>query len=198
MKSNRPAHTLAAALLFLLAPRITLADLGIVLSRESQGPLAITVFSASEPVQGRAADFSVLVQRCDSNDPILDANVSLAFTPPRTPIIENEEPICGQLALMKTITTYRLQVGTQRIEARHEHSTDKLLYAALVNFPVAGQWKLETSVRHGANSAKFTCEIPVGLPSRRIAGLAPYLALPAILVALFAMNQWLRNSRSTK
>jgi hypothetical protein len=178
MKSNLPAQTLTAALLLLLAPAVAQADLGIVLSRESQGPLVITVFSSSEPMQGRDSDLSVLVQRRDSNDPILDANVSLAFIPPRALILERDEPICGQPLPM--------------IEARREQSINKLLYAAPVNFPVAGSWKLETLVRRGADSAKFTCEIPVGLPARRLAGLVPFLALPAMLVALFATNQWLR------
>jgi len=84
------------------------------------------------------------------------------------------------------------------IEARRELSMNKLLYAAPVNFPLVGPWNLETLVRYGADSAKITCEIPVGLPARRLAGLAPYLALPAMLVALFATHQWLRARRSMK
>jgi hypothetical protein len=183
MKSHRPAQTLAAALLFLLAPGVAQADPGIVLSRASQGSLVITVFSSSEAVQGQALNVSVLVQKNDSNNPILDANVSLAFIPPQASILEHEEPICGQPLPMKSGATSGLQDGQPIIEARHEQSINKLLYAAPVNFPVAGPWKLETFVRHGADSAKFTCEIHVGLPARRLAGLAPYLALPAMLVA---------------
>jgi hypothetical protein len=198
MKSNRPAWTMAAALLLLLAPGVAQADLGIVLSRESQGPLVITLFSSSEPVQGRTSDLSVLVQRRDSKDPILDASVSLAFTPPPDSILEQDEAICGQHMPMKSGTTSGVEGEQPMIEARREQSINKLLYSAPVNFPVAGSWKLETLVRHGPNSAKFTCQIPVGVPARRIAGLAPYLVLPAVLVALFAANQWLRAQHSMK
>ena len=79
------------------------------------------------------------------------------------------------------------------IAARREQSLNKLLYAASVNLPLAGPWELEALVRHGADSAKLTCEIPVGLPARRLDGLVPYLALPLLLVALFATNQRLRT-----
>ncbi len=47
-------------------------------------------------------------------------------------------------------------------------------------------------------AGKLTCEISVGLPARRLAGLAPYLALPLLLVALFAINQSLRTPYPTK
>jgi hypothetical protein len=189
---------LVAVLLSMLAPCVVQADLGVVLSRESQGSFIITVFLSSEPVQGRAADVSVLVQRRDSNDPILDANVSFALTPPRGLPLDHAEPICGPPQPMTPGTTLGLQDGQRIIEARRELSVNELLYAAPINFPLAGPWKLETLVRHGADSAKITCEIPVGLPARRLAGLAPYLSLPAMLVALFATNQWLRTRRTMK
>jgi hypothetical protein len=185
-------------LLCMLAPCVAQADLGIVLSRESQGSFVITVFLSSEAVQGRPTDVSVLVQRSDSNDSILDANVSFALTPPRGSALEHTEPICGQLLPMTSGTILGSQDGQPMIEARREPSMNKLLYAAPVNFPLVGPWNLETLVRHGVDSAKITCVIPVGLPARRLAGLAPYLALPAMLVALFATNQRLRARGSMK
>src|SRR5260370_40354838 len=84
------------------------------------------------------------------------------------------------------------------VAGRREQSSNKLLYAAPVNLPLVGAWELETLVRHGADSAKLRCEIPVGLPARRLAGLAPYLALPLLLVALFVINQWQRTPHPTK
>ena len=84
------------------------------------------------------------------------------------------------------------------IAARREQSSNKLLYAAPVNLPLVGAWELEALVRHGAESANLTCEIPVGLPARRLGGLAPYVALPLLLAALFAINQWLRTPHPTK
>jgi hypothetical protein len=90
-------------------------------------------------------------------------------------------------------TTLGSQDGQTIIPARREQSLNKLLYATPINFPLTGVWELEALVRHGADSAKLACEIPVGLPARRLAGLVPYLALPLLLVALFAINQWPRT-----
>lgn len=193
MKSTWSAQTLAAVLLFLLLPCHAKAHLGIVLSREARGPFVITVFTSSEVVRGQATDVSVLVQRRDSNEPILDAIVNLLLTPPRGSISQQADAICGQPAPMALATTSGSRDGQSMIAARREQSLNKLLYAASVNLPLAGPWELEALVRHGADSAKLTCEIPVGLPARRLDGLVPYLALPLLLVALFATNQRLRT-----
>src|SRR5260221_3207884 len=74
MKFAPSAQILAAVLVFLLAPCFAQGhSLGIVRLREARGPFVITVFTSSEVVRGRAADVSVLVQRRDSNEAILDA-----------------------------------------------------------------------------------------------------------------------------
>ena len=184
-------------MLFLLLPCHAMAHLGIVLSREARGPFDITVFTSSEVVQGQAAEVSVLVQRRDSNEPILDGIVSFVLTPPRGSTSQQADPICGQTASVTLGTASGSRDG-QSIVARREQSSNKLLYAASVNLPVVGAWELETLVRDGADSARFRCEIPVGLPARRLAGLVPYLALPPFLMALFGINQWLRRPHPTK
>jgi hypothetical protein len=198
MKSTRSAETLAAVLLFLLLPCHVKAHLGIVLSRDARGPFVITVFASSEVVRGQATDVSVLVQRRDSNEAILDATVYFVLTPPRGSISQQADPICGQPAYETLGTTSGSRDGQSMIAARREQSSNKLLYAAPVNLPLVGAWELEALVRHGADSARFRCEIPVGFPARRLAGLAPYLALPLLLVALFAINQCLRTPHPTK
>jgi len=191
MKSARSVQILAAVLVFLLPPCFAEGhSLGIVRLRDAQGPLVITVFTAPELVSGRAADVSVLVQSRDSNEAILDAIVSFVLTPPRSSILKDTEPMCGQPG---PVTTLGSQDGQTTILARREQSPNKLLYTAPVNFPLTGPWGLDVLVRHGADSAKFTCEIPVDLPARLLAGLVPFLVLPPLLVTLFAINQWLRT-----
>jgi hypothetical protein len=198
MKSTRSAQTFVPVLAFLLVPCLTQAHLGIVQSREAQGPFVITVFTSSDLVQGRAIDVSVLVQRRDSNEPILDAIVSFVLTPPRGSISQQADPMCGPPASGALATTPRSRDGQSMIPARREQSSNKLLYAVPVNFPLTGPWELDVLVRHGAESANLACELPVGLPARRMAGLAPYLALPLLLIGLFAINQWLRAPCPTK
>ncbi len=199
MKFAPSAQILAAVLVFLLAPCFAQGhSLGIVRLREARGPFVITGFTSSEVVRGRAADVSVLVQRRDSNEAILDATVCFVLTPPRGSISQQADPTCGQPASVTLGTTSGSRDRQSMIAARREQSSNKLLYAASVNLPLVGAWELEALVRHGAESANLTCKIPVGLPARRLAGLIPYLALPLFLVALFTINQWLRTLHSTK
>ena len=183
------------AAVLLLPPCVAQAHLGIVRLREARGPFVITIFTSSELVGGRATDVSVLVQRRDSNEAILDAIVSLDFKPPRGSILESTEQMCGRPAPMTSSAPLGSQDRPAKIPARREQSLNKLLYAAPINFPLAGPWDVEVLVQHGTDSSKFACQIPVGLPARRLAGLAPYLALPLLFVTLFAINQRLRTRR---
>src|SRR5216683_2032494 len=143
MKSTWSAQTLAAVLLFLLLPCHAKAHLGIVLSRETRGPFVITVFTSSEVVRGHAADVSVLVQRRDSNDAILDAIVSFVLTTPGSAILEHTDPICGPPSPMTLGTTLESQDGQAIIPARREQSPNKLLYASPIKFPLTGVWELQ-------------------------------------------------------
>jgi hypothetical protein len=183
-------------LAFLLPPSFVQGHpLGIIRLRDARGPFAITLFTSPELISGRAADVSMLIQKRDSNEAVLDAIVSFVLTPPRSSIQDGTEAICGQPGLA---TTMGSQDGQTTILARREQSLNKLVYTAPVNFHLAGAWELKASVRHGTDSAKFSCEIPVDLPARPLAGLVPFLALPILLVTLFAINQWLRTPYQRK
>jgi hypothetical protein len=196
MKSARSVQMLVAVFAFLLPPGFVQGhSLGIVRLRDARGPFVITVFTAPGLVSGRASDVSVLIQRRESNEAVLDAIVSFVLTPPRSSILKHTEPMCGQPGL---VTTLGSQDGQTTIQARREQSPNKLFYTAPVNFPLTGPWELDALVRHGADSVKFTCEIPVDLPARPLAGLVPFLALPPLLVTLFAINQWLRTPHRRK
>jgi hypothetical protein len=186
---------LAAVLIFLLPRFAEGHSLGIVRLRDARGPFVITVFTSSELVSGQAADVSVLIQRRDSNEAVLDAIVSFVLTPPRSSIPKGTDPMCSQPGL---VTTSGSQEEKTTIPARREQSPNKLLYTAPVNFPLTGPWELDALVRNGTDSAKFTCEIPVDLPARPLAGLVPFLVLPLLLVTLFATNQWLRTPHRRK
>jgi hypothetical protein len=196
MKFSKSVQIPAAVLVFLLAPRFAQGhSIGIVRLREARGPFVITVFTSSALVSGRTADVSLLVQRRDSTEALLDAIVSVVLTPPPGLILEHAEPMCGRPGLGTTMASQDAQTT---IVARRDQSGNRLLYSASINFPLAGPWKLDTLVRHEADSAKFTCDIPVGVAARPLAGLLPCLALPLLLVALFAVNQWLRTPHRTK
>jgi hypothetical protein len=193
MKSIRQIQTLAAVLLCFIAPAVVQADIGVVRLREARGPFVITVFTGSELVRGTASEVGVLVQRRHSSEPVLDAAVNLVLTPPREPVLHPGGPLCG---LPETTLSSGTAGSTTRpvvLSARRDQSSNKLLYAVPVSWPLAGGWNLEVSVRQGPDSANVACGIVVGLPTRRLTRLLPYLALPLVLVALFAANQWLRS-----
>jgi hypothetical protein len=190
MKSAPSVQILTAVLAFFLpASFVQGHSLGIVRLRDARGPFVITLFTSPELVSGRTADVSVLIQKRDSNEAILDAIVSFVLTPPRNSILKDTEAVCGRPGLVPILGSQDRQTT---ILARREQSPNKLLYTAPVNFPLIGPWELDTLVRRGADSVKFTCEIPINLPARPLAGLVPFLVLPPLLVTLFAVNQWLR------
>ena len=168
------------------------ADEGIIQLREDQGPYTVTIFTASEPVQGAPVDFSVMVQRRDSSDAILDANVSLRFTG----LASAEDPfeqLCGQPGIVFLSRISKPSVTQILIPATREQASNKLLYAAPFRFATAGNWQLEAFIEYGNDAAKVTCNISVGTPPRALPGLYPYLALPPLIMVLFAVNQYLRR-----
>jgi hypothetical protein len=83
------------------------------------------------------------------------------------------------------------------VRATREQASNKLLYAALLKFNAAGDWRLHVTVSRGTGSANFDCVLPVA-SSAKLQGLWPYLAFPPIAIIAFAMNQWLRSCRWKK
>jgi hypothetical protein len=119
-----------------------------------------------------------MVQRRDTCEVRIDADVELAFVPPSGARIQSAEP--------------------PSVAATRARSANKLLYGASVVFPSIGDWQVRASVRQGGENALITCLLPVGMPPRRLVDLWPYLALPPFVIALFVMNQWLcRRTQTT-
>ena len=157
-------------LLLLLAAGAAHADGGTVRIREDAGAFRITVFSAPEPLRAGRADLSVLVQRRDDDAPVLDAEVTLRLEgpPPAAPI---------------------------EARATRAAATNKWLHAALVEIPVAGPWTLRASVRAGGDAAEVATQIEVAPRLPALLALWPYLALPPLAVAAFAVREWLTRRR---
>jgi hypothetical protein len=192
----KPAHfvkILASILLVGLSSNVARADGGIIRLRETQGPFVVTIFTTSEPVQDCPADISILVQRQDSSDAILDANVNLVFTAPAASVAKPVEEMCGMSGAASGTNVNHFTVAATRQQA-----SNKLLYAAPVKFGTAGDWQLQAFIERGDAAVKIACAIPVGSPPRRLTGLLPYLVLPPVMVALFAINQCLRKQSLEK
>jgi hypothetical protein len=156
----------------LLAPAIVRADGGAVRLRGGSDQWMLTVFTAPEPLRVGVADVSVLAQRRDSGEALLDAEVTLTFSPPEG------EPFT--------------------LPATRARATNKLLHSARVDLPVAGVWALSVTVRRGGDVASVAGELPVAPAASRLAALAPGLALPPIAVILFACHQMLKDRRRSR
>jgi hypothetical protein len=163
------------------------ADGGTIRDREVQGPFAVTIFTSSDPQQDTSVDVSVMVQERDSNDAILDATVNIVLTHPAGALAEPVEQVCG----ISGVPGFDPHSGRFTVAATRGQASNKLLYAALVRLDAAGDWQLQAFVQRGGDAVNIACRLPVSPPPRKLAGLYPYLVLPPLMVALFAVNRWL-------
>jgi hypothetical protein len=184
---------LPGLLLFGLSLSNARADGGIIRFHAAKGPFLITIFTAAEPVQDDPCDVSVLVQRRDSGDAILDATVELVFKAPAASALEPVGRLCGAPGAWLLGRGSAPGQARLAVPASRRLASNKLLYAAPVRFAAAGSWELEALITHGSDAAKVACSIPIGSPPRHLSLLAPYLAVPPLLVAVFVLNQCLRR-----
>jgi hypothetical protein len=177
----------------IVAPFVAKADVGIIRSKQNQGAFVITIFTSPEASVGVPTDVTIMVQHRDTGEAVLDAVVDLRFVPPSGPAVTPNDPLCGRSnnPLVRGLMVASAQPSSLR--ATRSQAANKLLYGAPVVFPVAGTWQLGVLVQAANEKARVACALPIGVPPRRLQGLWPYLALPPFVIALFAMNQWLRR-----
>jgi hypothetical protein len=145
---------------------------GEVRLMQKAGPFLITVFSDPTPLRAGPVDISVMVQDGDGGRPILEAEVT---------------------AQLQEQGTDRLPII---IQATRQNSTNKLLYAALVNLPAPGLWKLQVAVQYQAQAANVACMVTAA-PPRAI----PHfwwlcVALLSVAIGGVALQQWHSRRRS--
>jgi hypothetical protein len=147
------------------------ADGGAVQFAKSAGPFVITVFTTPSPLRAGPVDISLMIQSRDSQQPVLD---------------------CQAFVQLRKEGAMNI-----RSEATHEAAQNKLLYAAPVNIPEPGLWELEVAIQRGDDSINVAGEITVASSNPVLLVYWRSLALPPLLISLFALNQWLKR-RSTK
>lgn len=170
--ATTPSALATLALVVLLPPVPARADGGTVRLLERTGRFVITVFSAPEPVRIGAADVSVMVQDQRTGAPVLDAQVAVEARPPAG----IAAPVLGQ-------------------QATRAQATNKLLYAAAFAPHEPGIWTLGVTVQHGVDAASVQCALPVAPARRGLASIWPYLALPPLVIALYALHAVLARRR---
>lgn len=193
MKCVDLVRLLSGLLMFGLSLNNARADGGVVRLREAKGPFLVTIFTAGDPVQDGPGDVSVLVQRRDSGDAILDASVELVFKAPAPSAAEPDGQLCGASEAWLPSRSSKPDPAQLTVPACRRLASNKLLYAAPIRFGIAGNWQLEALIKHRSDAVRFACGVPVGPPPRGLLLLVPYLAVPPLFVTLFVLNQYLRR-----
>ncbi len=165
----------AIAVGFFCAAALMWPDGGAVQFRKQAGPLIITVFGAPVPLRVGTGDFSVMVQRAKDQSTVLDAGVRL------------------RLARSTADEVFEVTVP-----ASHAQATNKMLYAAHVKLPSAGEWRLQAQVTAANQSVDVSGNVNVLPPEPPAMAHWPYFALIPAAILAFALNQWLKSKRGVR
>jgi hypothetical protein len=156
-----------------LAQATAFADGGAVQLGQEAGGLVITVFSSPSPLSVGPADISLLLQNREGLEPVLDANVSLAFRAYDSGLEFHARPT--------------------RDQARN-----KLLYAAPVMFSQPGKWRITVTIDRNGKQARAVGSLEVAPASRKAVSYAGYLAFPLVMIGLFVVRERLIRRRSRR
>lgn len=151
---------LGMPLLLSIAPAAHSHHTGELCVHTQVGRLAVAVFSEPTPLQVGPARISVLVQQSKTQQPVLDATVSVVLQ----------------------------ERGSRRppsmAAATRQASTNKLLYTALVDIPAPSRWELQIDVQSQDASAHATCRMSASLPKPGLLALWQYVLLLPVVIGL--------------
>jgi hypothetical protein len=155
------------------AAGLVLADGGSLIVRKQTGSLVVSVFSADTPVRVGTSDLSVMLQQASDESPVMDARVMLRLSK------KTEEGAVTEVAAPAT----------------HTKATNKTLYAANLNVPSAGVWRLAADVTVAGKTNEVSADLNVLPPAPPAETYWPYFLLAPLAILLFVFNRWLRRRR---
>ncbi len=159
------------------------ADGGAVISSEVVGSHRVTVISDPAVLRAGPVDFSVLVQDARTDEPVPDASVAFTLAETgRTDAAESAEAWVSPCCVVPSF-------NRDRIPATHEAAQNKLLQAATVILPTAGDYELTTYVASQLGQATVLAPITALAPASPLATFWPALALPGAAIGLFALRE---------
>jgi hypothetical protein len=160
-------RSLLAFAVLLLGATTAYGDGGAMLLHQDSGPFTITLFASPQPLHTGMAEISVMVQ---------DRFSSQVLTDPTIEVTLNQE------------SAMRLAPGK---------AGNRLMQSAEMQLSRAGRSKLEVVVRRGNDVARLTTAFNVDADRSRVALVWIYILLPAVAVALFAIQQRLKMRKRT-
>jgi hypothetical protein len=143
------------------------ADGGAVQFGKSAGPFVITVFTTPTPLRAGPVDISLMIQSRENQQPVLD---------------------CQTL-----VQLHKEGAMSISAEATHETAHNKLFYGAQVKIPEPGPWELDVAIKQGDVSIDVAGEIIIASAKPVFLVYWRSLAVPPLIISLFAMNQWLKR-----
>lgn len=156
-------------------------DGGAIIARQTVNGFQMTVFASPAPVRAGPVDVSVLVQ--ESDKPILDATVEVAWKASSVSTAEWLPPCCT------------MDADAEKVPALRAHSNNRFLYSAIVPMKFAGPSDLVIRVTRDGREAVLSCAVEVRPPRPPALAFWPWLAFPPVAVAGFALHQRLTRAR---
>jgi hypothetical protein len=144
--------------LIVMIHSMALADGEMVQCRKQMGDLMVTLFAAP-------ADISVLLQNRENLEPVLDADVSIAFP---------------------SGVTLRLT---------HEQATNRLLYASSSAPSKPGKWPVVISIVRNGRHLEMGATVDVIPQLPESTAIWSYFFFPPAMVAAFALREHLINRK---
>lgn len=166
-----------------------LADGGTVQISEAKGPYRITIFSTSAVVRAGPEDISILVQDQQTNQPLLNESVWLSFHR------LDQKPAASHEAWVPPCCQMKSSSGLDKIAATHQLATNKLLYAATVTLPEAGEWEVRATVRTSTQQTTIAGQLRVSPPAPPALAYWPFFFFPVFSIAGYILHFNLRRQR---
>ena len=139
------------------------ADGGTVQWRKEARSLVITVFASPVPLSAGPVDVSLLLQRRNGLEPVLDANVWLLF---RT----------------------GASGGKVRVHATRDQAQNKLLYAAPLTLTESGKWNLDVTILQHGEQTSAKGIIDVAAPEKAASHWG-CIAFPPLMIVIYVVRE---------
>jgi hypothetical protein len=151
---------------------LLLADGDTVRLSERQGNYQITVLTSPTPLRTGPIDISVLVQRTDTHDLVLDGEVAVKATQRGHP--------GGATSQVATV----------------EAATNKLFRAAEFELSEPGWWDVEVSIEGPLGNEHAQFEMQAASPLPKWLATWPWFSWPALIIVLFGVHQLAVQSKA--
>ena len=151
----------------MLWPADLCADGGVVRASQERSGYRITVFTSPTPLRVGSADISVMVQNAATGTALVDVPVQVLARP-----LGADRPATG---------------GPATADA----ATNKLLRSALLDITDPGRWHVEVIVAGHDDPIRLTFEVDVAEAAPAWLDYGLWIGWPALIIALFALQQWL-------